>query len=100
MKNLAVWMILAFSIALYGQGHAIENETHHSLLEDNMLIQEDTVSPKKDTTEFRFKNKKVRITEDEKGTDIEVQEEEEKEWDFDDEGWEKDWEDDDGPEFD
>jgi len=93
-------MILAFSIALYGKGQAYEKQTIKGMLEDDMLTQEDTLKPKKDTTEFRFKNKKVRITEDEKGTDIEVSGEDEKEWDFDDEGWEKDWEDDDGPEFD
>ena len=89
-------MILAFSIALYGQGQAYEKQTIKSMLEDDMLKQEDTLKPKKDTTEFRFKNKNVRITEDEKGTDIEVSDEDEKEWDFDDEE-EHDWEDDDGP---
>jgi len=100
MRNLAVWMILAFTAALYAPGHAIENETCRSMLKHDMLIQEDTVSPQKDTTEFRFKNKEVRITEDEKGTDIEVRHREEEEWDFDDEGSEHDWKDDDGPEFD
>lgn len=93
-------MILAFTAALYAPGHAIENETCRSMLKHDMLIQEDTVSPQKDTTEFRFKNKEVRITEDEKGTDIEVRHREEEEWDFDDEGSEHDWKDDDGPEFD
>lgn len=100
MKNLAVWMILAFTAVLYAQGHAMENETLKSMLKHDRLIQEDTVSPKKDTTEFRFKNKEVRITEDEKGTDIEVRDKEEEEWDFDEEGWEHDWDDDNGPGFD
>ncbi|MBS3807063.1 MAG: outer membrane beta-barrel protein [Bacteroidales bacterium] len=100
MRNLALWMILAFTATLYAPGHANENETLKSMLKHDMLIQEDTVSPKKDTTEFRFKNKQVRITEDEKGTDIEVRDKDEKEGDFDDGEWDQDRDDDEGPDFD
>jgi len=97
MKKFVFALMMTFVFVVYNVGHAFA--LSHS---DNLpALSQDTLDPKtkKDTTEFRFKNKKVRITEDEKGTDIQIKEEDEKEWDFEDEDWEHDW-DDDGPHFD
>ena len=100
MKKLAIFLILTFSIALYGMGYPAINKEYKSSFENAMPPVEDTVlPPKKDTTDIKFKNKKIRITEDEKGTDIQVKDQDEKEWDFDDEDWEHDWDNDD-PRFD
>lgn len=99
MKRFVAMLIPALSIVLNGTGYAVEKEALNDMNNLDVLMQEDTVQPEKDTTEFKFKNKKVRITEDEKGTDIEVRDDDD-EWDFDDEGWDHDWEDDDGPRLD
>lgn len=95
MKKLAVLVILSLIFTLYGAGYTLGNKPEIRMLNKGIQLQADTVTPGKDTTEFRFKNKKVRITEDEKGTDIEVHDEEE-DRDFDEEDWDHDWNDDGG----
>jgi hypothetical protein len=97
MKRYAFALMMTFIFAVYSMGHAVAGNSSDILA----TLSKDTLDPKsqKDTTEFRFKNKKIRITEDEKGTDIQVREKEEEEWDFEEEDWEHDW-DDDGPHFD
>ena len=96
MKSFVFAIVMTFLFGVYNTGHAAAA----SSLDNLQALSKDTIDPKvqKDTTEFKFKNKKIRITEDEKGTDIHVTEKEE-ERDIDEEDWENDW-DDDGPNFD
>ena len=92
-------LLLILTTASYAVAHPSVNQPSNVINDGPVLMPADTVEPKKDTTRIKFKDKEVRITEDEKGTDIEVKEESE-EWDFDDEDWGHEWDDDEGPNFD
>ena len=83
---------------LGGQIYGMPAYTNHGIARGLNFIPNDTVEPEsQDTTEIRFKDKKIRITEDESGkTKIYVKEDEDQGWDFDDEDWEHDWDSDDG----
>jgi len=97
MKRFVFTLMMTLMLAVYSLGHAAAGSSLDAL----QALKKDTLDPKtqKDTTEITFKNKKIRITEDEKGTDIQVKDEEEEEWDSEEDDWEHDW-DDDGPQFD
>lgn len=87
MKNLILtFIILSFTFNCYSQSMEDKLNELESEVEDT--IPEDTIkSKKKDTTNINFKNKQVRITEDEEGTTIQVKKKDEDEWDFDDDEW-------------
>ena len=93
MKKLMLSLIMTFGVTLYSMGHTTENAELNNSGDPLLLARQDTVEPEtgKDTTEIRFNNKKIRITEDEEGTDIEVKDDDQEEWDFDDDDWDDDW---------
>jgi hypothetical protein len=70
--TLCIALILTFILGntVYGNDYESLNETNNSVMTG------DTIKPgKKDTTDIKFKNKKIRIIEDEEGTNIEVKKE-------------------------
>jgi flagellar basal body rod protein FlgC len=106
MKKIVLSIAIISIFTLNSMALETANKSH-IIISDNFAV-EDTVKPaKQDTTDINFKNKKIRITEDEEGTKIEVKRKEKKadsdiEWedmDDDDGAFEFDF-DDDEPGFD
>jgi hypothetical protein len=98
MKKVALTFVLTLSIILYNIGQLSGNESNvfSGLFYNTTSDQQDTIETgdKKDTTNIRFKDKNIRITENGEDTKIEVQEDSSDDWgDDEDEDWddEDDW---------
>lgn len=94
MKKILITTVLTLCIALYNIGQLSGSPINNSFYGPGSFTcaMEDTIEPgsREDTTHIKFKDKMIRITEDEGDTSIEVKEKDE-DGNFDDEEWENGW---------
>lgn len=72
MKKYVFTFAILLSITLNSFGQSINHQDSNNNNKLQFNPSEDTIKPKKDTTEIDFKNKTVRISETEEGTNIDV----------------------------